>query len=205
MRDPQLDRLAEVIVTYCAKVQKDDLVAIRAEPHSMPAVEAIFEAVLRAGGHPSFSARSQNLQELLLRHGSDQQIQHANPFDQHTFSTCDVLIVLTEPLNTKYLSQVNPAKIARAQAARKSGPPSSKQLAAKQSRYVLTEIPSHAAAQNAEMCLTEYADFIYRAGFLHLDDPVAAWQKLHEQHQRAIDYLQTRKTLRFQVPASDRH
>jgi aminopeptidase len=202
MRDPRLDRLAEVIVGYCAKIKKGDLVAIRGEPHSMPAVEAIFEAVLRAGGQPSFHARSESLQELVLRYGNDEQIQHTCPFELHQFSTCDVLIVLKQPLNTRSLSRIDPVKAAMAQTARRAGL-SMKRLAVGQQRYVLTEIPSHAAAQEAEMSLTEYEDFVYQAGFLHLADPVAAWRALHQQHQTAIAYLQNKNILRFQAPAND--
>jgi aminopeptidase len=52
MPDPRLNRLADVVVSYCTAVKPGDLVVIRAEPNSMPAVEALFKAVLKAGGHP---------------------------------------------------------------------------------------------------------------------------------------------------------
>jgi hypothetical protein len=119
-------------------------------------------------------------------------------------SVADVLIVLRQPVNTRFLGGVNPAKAAMVQGARRAGlsAMSMKRLAAKQQRYVLTEIPGQAAAQDAEMSLTDYEDFVFRAGFLHLPDPVAAWRALHDQQQRAIGYLQSKKILRFQSPAN---
>jgi aminopeptidase len=203
MRDPRLDKLADVIVRHCAVVKEGDLVAIRAEPYSMPAVEALFEAVLHAGGHPSFHARSDALQEIMLRFGSDEQIQHTCRFDQHNLSSCDVLIVLKQPINTRFLSRIDPVKAALANKGRRVGLSAGmKRLASGEQRYVQTEIPGHAAAQEAEMSLTDYEDFVYRAGLLHLADPVSAWQAVHAQQQKAIDYLQSKKTLRFQAPAN---
>ena len=204
MCDPRLNKLAEVLVQYSVGVKKGDLVAISADPHSMPAVEAVFEAVLREGGHPSFRPRSESLQELTLRLGSDEQIQHVCPFETYHFNNCDVLIVLRQPINTRFLGRVNPGKIAMAQAARRERLAAGmKQLAAGKQRYVLTEVPGNASAQDAEMSLTDYADWVYRAGFLHLDDPVGAWRKLHEQQGRMCGYLQNRRVLRFQSPAND--
>ena len=202
MRDPRLNKLADVIVRYCAAVKRDDLVVIRGETQSMPMVEALFEAVLHTGGHPSFSVRSERLQEILLRGGSDEQIQHGCPFNQYQLSNCDVLIVLTQPLNTRCLSGIDPTKAAMAQKGRGKGLSAGlKRLAAKQQRYVLTEIPGQAAAQDAKMSLAEYEEFVFGAGLLHLPDPAAAWRAIYDQQQRAIDYLQSRKILRFQSPA----
>src|SRR5262249_28053865 len=119
MRDPRLDKLAEVLVRYCAMVQKGDLVAIVGELHAMPAIKAIFEAAIRAGGYPSFHPRSEELQEILLRCGVDEQIQHVCPFEEHRLSKCDVLIVLNCQGNSKFLGRADPAKVAMARAARR--------------------------------------------------------------------------------------
>jgi len=203
VRDPRLHKLADVLVRYSTSVKQGDLVTIVGEPSAMPAVEAIFESVLRAGGHPSFHSRPESLHELLLHHGTDEQIQHTSPFEQHRLANCDVLIVLIHPTNTRYLGRTDPAKIAMAQAARRGlFTMSLKRKALGQSRYVLTEIPSHAAAQDAGMSLRNYEDWVYQAGFLHLPDPVAAWRHLAAQQERARAYFQSKSTLRFRAPAN---
>ncbi|MFO0827307.1 MAG: aminopeptidase [Phycisphaerales bacterium] len=204
MRDPRLDRLAQVVVRHCAPVRPDDLVTIVGEPRAMVAVEAIYEEVLRAGGHPSFHVRSDRLRELLLRHGSDAQLAHVSPFEAHRLERCDVLIVLIHPLNTRFLASIDPARVARSQAGRRELLATSmRRLAAGSMRYVLTEIPSDAAAQDADMSLADYEDFVYRAGFLHLPDPVAAWRRQFELQEQVANYLRGKRTLRFRVPASD--
>lgn len=165
MRDPRLDRLADVLVRYSAGIKRGDLVVISGDPGAMESVEAVFTAVLKAGGHPSFRPVSENLRELLLRHGSDEQIRHLCPFNAQQLENCDVLMVLRHPVNSRYLGTVDPVKAAMANAARQARLPSGlKKLASGKQRYVLTEIPSHSAAQDAEMSLTDYADSVHRAG-----------------------------------------
>lgn len=201
MRDPRLDTLADVLVRYSTRVKPGDLVTIVSDPAAMSAVEATFEAVLRAGGHPSFHPRCESLQELLLRHGSEAQITHVSPFERHRLSTCDVLIVLGFQHNARFLGNIDPRRVAMNQAARRGLLAMSlKRKAAGETRYVLAEIPSQAAAQDLEMSLTQYADWVYRAAFLHAPDPVAAWRTLDSHQEQVCSYLRGKSTLRFRAP-----
>lgn len=203
MPDRDLERLADVVVRYCARVRIDDLVTIVGEPSSESAVESLFEAILRAGGHPSFHVKSERLQEVLLREGSDAQIQHVSPFERHRLETCDVLIVLRAPRNTRFLEEMDPRKVALWQSARGELMAMSMGRAAEgKMRYVLTEIPTEAAARDAGMSFKEYQEWVYRAGFLDLPDPVAAWKELSDSQERMIEFLSRKRILRFQSPPS---
>jgi aminopeptidase len=202
MRDARMDILAGVLVGHCTNVRPGELVTIVAEPSCMSAVEAVYAAVLRAGGHPSFHAKAEALAELLARLGTDDQLAHVCPFERHRLATCDVLMVLRHSVNTNYLGGVDPARVAKVQAARRELLSMSMRRAAQGAmRYTLTEIPGHAAAQEAGMSLAAYEDWVCRAGFLHLPDPLRAWAKLQEQQQRAIEYLCGVRELRFRTPA----
>jgi hypothetical protein len=66
-----------------------------------------------------------------------------------------------------------------------------------------TIFPTHALAQEAEMALADYAEFLFRAGKLHVPDPVAAWRAIEQLHARLIAFLSTRKTLRIVAPGTD--
>jgi aminopeptidase len=39
------------------------------------------------------------------------------------------------------------------------------------------------------MSLSDYEDFVFEAGLLHLDDPVAAWKEEAKRQQRLMDWL----------------
>ncbi len=204
MRDPRLDQLAEVLVRHCAKVRPGDLVTIVSEPAGLDGVEAVFEAVLRAGAHPSFHPRSGRLAEIMLRQGSAEQIEHICLFEQFRLQRCDVLMVLLQPVNTRATGGVAAERLAMSQRARRElMAMSMARAAAGEMRYVLSEIPTAAAAQEAEMSLSQYEDWVYRAGMLDRPDPVAAWQELDQQHKRAIQWLGGRRALRFVSPPRD--
>ena len=53
------------------------------------------------------------------------------------------------------------------------------------------------------MSLSQYERFVFEAGLLHLPDPVAAWQRVHETQERVREFLQAKTELRFHVPAND--
>ncbi|MFA6044482.1 MAG: aminopeptidase [Phycisphaerales bacterium] len=204
MPDPRLAKLANVLVRYSTRVKPGDLVTIVAEPLALPAVEAVFEAVLAAGGHPSYHAKPESLQELLVRRGSDAQLQHVCPFEEFRLAKCDVLIVLICPRNTRYMESADPARVAMMRAARGGLLASGlARKAAGESRYVLTEVPSHAAAQDAGMSLAEYTDWVFAAGLLDSPDPASAWQSLFEKQARATDYLARVREVKFQAPPRD--
>jgi aminopeptidase len=43
------------------------------------------------------------------------------------------------------------------------------------------------------MSLTEYEDFVFKAGLLDQPDPVAAWRRVSERQQRLVDFLNGKK------------
>jgi aminopeptidase len=203
MRDPRLDKLADVLVKYSTKVEPGDLVGIAAEPAAMPFIEAVTVAVLKAGGNPFWFPRSENMTELLLTHGTDDQLRFLSPLTMDYVEKIDVQIAAWCQINTKFMSRVDPARAALQQSARR---PFMKRFMERQGkgelRWVGTAFPTNASAQDAEMSLTDYEDFVFRAGLLHTPDPAAEWRKIHDRQERVREYLQSKKSVRFRVPSS---
>lgn len=201
MRDPRLDKLADVIVRYSTKVKKGDLVGIMADPVAFPLVEAAYEAVLKVGGNPFWQVRSDVLSELHLARASEEQLKFLSPLDMHRVETVDVQISFWAEINTKMMGRADPKRQAIVQASRRPFMQKFLQRAAdKQLRWCGTLFPTQASAQDAERSLREYEDFVFKAGLLHLPDPVAAWEKIHDRQEKVREYLQTKKVLRFRAP-----
>jgi len=49
--------------------------------------------------------------------------------------------------------------------------------------------PTAAHAQDAQMSLTDFENFVFRATFCDQEDPVAAWRAVSERQQRIVDHL----------------
>ena len=201
MQDARIDKLADVLVSYSTGVRPGDLVRIGGSIVSRPLIAAVYRAVLRAGGHPHVQMAPDECAELLLSEGSDEQIRFENPVAQYEVEKIDVAIGIWGDENTKALSQTDPQRQAlKSQARKKYLDTFLKRAAEGKLRWVGTQFPSQAAAQDAEMSLRAYEDFVFRAGLLHHTDPAAAWREISARQQRLVDYLQGKSELRFVTP-----
>jgi aminopeptidase len=111
--------------------------------------------------------------------------------------TIDVYIGIWGEENTKAGTNIPPEKQALASKARRPFTKRLMERAAKNElRWVGTQFPTTASAQDAEMSVYDYSDFVFKAGLLHLPDPVAAWKKVADTQQRLVDFLDTKKEIR---------
>lgn len=206
LQDPRVQRLAHTLVHYCCKVKKGDIVAVYAAPVAMPGITAVYEEVLKAGGHPVWMGISEELDELKLRLGSDEQLRHLSPLELHAIKTIDVRIKLWAEENSRAFTTIDPSRQAMASAARKEWLQTfMERESAGGLRWVGTAYPTIGMAQDAEMSLTEYADFVFRAGLLDHPDPAASWRKIRDKQQSLCDWLNTKAEVRFRAPACDGH
>ena len=211
MRDPRLQKLAKVLVEYSVEVKPGQIVRITGEPVALPLLEEIYEAAVKAGAHPYLKCAPDSLQGIFFEHASDEQLAFVSPLAMQEVETIDVSIGLWAETNTKALSRVDPKRQGKLSAARKpifkifmtraaavddpEGNPGVRPL-----WWVGTLFPTQASAQDAEMSLRQYEDFVFKAGHLDLDDPVAAWRAIEKRQQKVVDYLTGRKVVRFQSP-----
>jgi aminopeptidase len=190
MRDPRLERLADVIVNYSVGVKKGQLVRISGPALATPLITEIYRKVLAAGGNPFVRLNLEELEEIFYKTASDEQLKFLNPIGITEYEKVDCTIGIWADENTKALSNVDPKKIGMASAARK---PLMKifmdRAAAGSLHWVGTQYPTLASAQDAEMSLAEYEDFVFGAGLLNHPDPVAAWKAISERQQRLTDFL----------------
>ncbi len=204
MRDPRHAKLADVLVRHSVHIKKGDVVAITGDPIAFPLIRAAYERVLEAGGHPYWAVMSNDLVDSFYAHATEEQLRFEPPMRAHEVETVDAYIRFISDTNTRALSNVDPGKQAIVSAARQ---PFFKRFLeranADELQWVLTQAPTEAAAQDAEMSLEEYEDFVFRACLLDLDDPVGAWQEIRARQQRLVDWLNERKEVRFRCPAQD--
>jgi aminopeptidase len=199
----RLRRLADVLVDYCAGVRQGDLVVLQGTANVEPLILELYASVLRAGGHPA-SRVGPELAEVLLSAGSEAQLEWLAPSEVEDIEQADVWIVVEAPSNTKELTAVDPERQALRQRARV--PLRERYLEralAGELRWVLTAYPTNAAAQDAEMSLAEYEDFLYGAALLDADDPVARWRQFAGELQRAVELMSEKEELRFVAEGTD--
>ena len=70
-------------------------------------------------------------------------------------------------------------------------------------RWCGTQFPTYADAQEASMSFSEYEDFVYGAGLLDHEDPVAEWNRVSKEQERWVKYLDTKKELHILTEGTD--
>jgi len=201
MQDPRLDKLADVLVNYSTAIQPDDLVRLAGPPVARPLVVALYRAVLKAGAHPHVVMAPDECDEIKLELASEGQLRYEDPLDLFTVERIDVAIRVRGDDNTKALSGSDPRRQAILNQARKRHMARFLERAGKEElRWVTTQFPCHAAAQDAQMSLAAYERFVFEAGLLDRDDPAAAWRQISQRQQHLVDYLNGAKEIRFTTP-----
>jgi aminopeptidase len=185
-------------------VGRGDLVLLSSSPCASPLVRSLYRRVLEAGGHPNLRLSLDGQPEVLLKEGSEAQLEWINPAALEDVEGADVRIAIEADINTRSLSDVDPSRQARYARARETlRDRYFERTAAGELRSVVTLFPTSATAQDAEMSLEQYENFVYRAGLLDREDPVREWEKLGETLQRLATWLGEKRELRVVTEGTD--
>ncbi len=192
MADPRVARFARVLVEYSTRIGPGDRVLIEAEPVAAPLVYALVEKILQAGGHPHLLVDLPEMEAIFMRHADQTQLDHTPILRRLAYENFESRIRIQSSSNTKALTGVGPARIARR---RKAVQPILRAQMERggrgEFRWVSTLFPTHAYAQDAEMSLEAFEDFVYQACHVHdpQEDAVAFWQGVQQEQDRIVAAL----------------
>ncbi|MBN2465507.1 aminopeptidase, partial [candidate division WOR-3 bacterium] len=204
MTDSRLVKMAQTIAQYSLNLKPGEQVLVLASVPALPFVREFFVAALKAGALPFVRTINPELDEVLYRYGSDEQIGFVPASDRLEIETCSARLAIRGDENLATLAGVDPARLAIARKARKPLMDTFMERKGRgELKACLTQYPTNASAQQAGMSLADYADFVFSACFCDQPDPIAAWQKLSAEQQHYVDFLNSVKTLRVEGPGTD--
>jgi aminopeptidase len=202
MADPRVETIAKILVDYAVEVRPNQLVRIIGDPGGTPLILAVYQRVLERGAYPFLQVELEEAEELLYSHASDAQLGYVPPFMKDIIEQIDASIEIWTDANTKRLTNADPAKRSRRSVAMRPLLDRWFERAAKKElRWTLTLYPTQAFAQDAEMSLREFEDFVYRGCLVHEPDPIKAWRKISKEQQRLVNWL--KKARRIHVVGRD--
>jgi aminopeptidase len=193
MPDPRITKLARIMVDYSLRLKPGQQVQIRTHPIAEELTLAVFEEAVKAGANVFIQSVTPGADEVFYRHASEAQLDYVSPVRKLVAETFDASLNIWSEHNTRSLSGIDPVRISRVA---KAGAPLSKvffeRSARGELRWCLTVFPSHAMAQEADMSLADYREFVFAAGMLNEDDPVAHWKRTGVEQQKWVDWLKGR-------------
>ncbi|HEY5573796.1 MAG TPA: aminopeptidase [Anaerolineales bacterium] len=204
MPDPRITKLAKVLVHYSLELKPDQQVTLRTNPLAEELALEVYREAIQAGAHVFLQLGLPGAEEVFYKHASENQLDFVSPVRKLITETFDAYLAIGAEVNTRQLSGVDPKRMARV---RKASAPLDKvfleRAARNELRWCYTEFPTHASAQEADMGLAEYRDFVFGAGMLDEPDPVAAWQKEGQRQKELIAWLKDRDKVIMKGPDVD--
>ena len=190
MADPRITKLAQVLVHYSLNIQPGEQFFMSSNHLAEELTQAVYKEAVIAGAHIMVQHRVAGLPEIFFKYANEDQITYISPVQKLIMEEFDAYLQIGADHNTRSLAGVDPAK---QQLSRKAGAGIMQKMMERASRgelkWCYTVFPTNAGAQEADMSLSDYEDFVYGAGLLHLDDPVAAWMEEAKRQQRLIDWM----------------
>jgi aminopeptidase len=186
MPDVRAEKLAQILVDHSAEIQSGDRVAIEATTAAEPLVRVLYATILDRGAYPYLLLDLPEQDELFFAHARDEQLDTVPIFRKLAYEQFESRIRIASSTNPRALSNVDPARQRRRQKASASILETQMRRGADRSfKWVSTLYPTEGYAREAEMSLSDFEDFVYRACHADQADPVAYWHQV-EASQRKI-------------------
>jgi aminopeptidase len=205
MSDLRVARLADLLVNYSLELQPGQQVRIDAATVAAPLVTELYRYALRAGAHPRTRIEVEGLDVIAVGESSDEQLVFVSDFDRQEVEQLDAVVTIWGDRNTRALSQADPSRVSRRIGSRRQLTNRLwERIEGGEAKWVGTRFPTNAHAQDAEMSLPEYEEFVY--GACHVrdgEDAAAHWRATSAELNARARELETFRELRIVGPDTD--
>jgi aminopeptidase len=180
VRDERLKKLGRVLVDYSIEAGEGEQVLISGGAAAESLIKEVYTRLLDVGAIPIPQVSLAGMQELFFGHARDVHYEKTPPVVRSLYEGADAFISIMAPPNTRALAAVDPKK----QQALSKRDKALQEIVLSKDRWALTLFPTEALAQESEMSLSDYEEFVFEAMALNEDDPVRYWrEKAKEQHR----------------------
>lgn len=205
MQDIRIERWAHTIVHYCLGLKAGQKLSINANPVAAPLIAAVYRETLRVGATPIVFLGLEELSEILLQEASDEQLASVQIVQRELGPHIDARLSIKSDSNTKALTNIDPARLGSfSKIARQLREELIEKHPEKADMpWCLTLYPTQAFAQDAEMSLHDFEEFVFDTCFLNDPDPIARWQEVRATQQHYVDWLVGKKQVHILGPNTD--
>lgn len=204
MIDPRIEKLADLLVNYSVAVEPGQKVLVWGPDIASSLLKEVYARVLRAGAEPMLLVEMPWEIRTMLENSSDEQLQKPSSVLLQILETFDAMIRVKGDVNTKDLSSIAPNKMGLRQAGRgKLIDTYIRRSAAGEMKWALTIYPTNAYAQDADMSLEEYEDFVFKACMPDMDDPIGYWKSVSAKQEKIIGWLKGKQDVHVIGPDTD--
>lgn len=204
MADQRIVKLARLLVNYSMNVKKGDYLSIEASDVALPLIKEAYREAIKNGANVDVNVSLPGMSEIFFKEASDEQLTYVKPLVKFAVENYNKMLTIMGGHNLKALSNVDSAKMQkRAIAGREINMKFMEKVMSGELGWCGTQFPTHSDAQEANMSLEEYEDFVYSAIHLDSEDPVAVWKGISQKQDEICRYLEGKKTLHVKSKDTD--
>jgi len=185
MKDVRCEKLASVLLNHSLKVKAGENLVIRSNYNGKPLVDEVYKQAIKAGLNVFTHIMMSEQIKFFMENATQKQLENANKFLEGVYAQADAFVVIEAPDNVKNLAQVDPQ---RNMLHNKAVSPLVKLITDK--RWVMTNFPTNAFAQEADMSLEEYEDMLY-------DATLVDYEKMDKDMDKIIEIFDKTDTVRI--------
>ncbi|MGQ9708200.1 MAG: aminopeptidase [bacterium] len=190
MFDPRVKKLAQVLIHYSLKLKRDEWLVISGSYNAEELIKAALIEAIDVGANVTLRTAIPDASYLFYRYANKRQLQFVNPVEKLELEKADAMLFISSGWNTKEFTNIDPKRLAAVRKARRSlFETMLNREAAGKFRWVGTLYPNPASAQDAELSLIEYQEFVYGAGMLDKKAPIKEWQMVSRRQRRLVQKL----------------
>jgi aminopeptidase len=196
MPDPRVSKLAKVLINYSLGIKPSQKLRIFANPIANELTLSAYEEAIKAGAHVFIEQPLEEASEIFFKYATDEQLDFVSPVRKLVVETFDADLRIDASPNRRMLSGVDPRRMARNAKARAGLMKTSMTRTAKgEYHWCLTVYPNNANAQDADMSLRDYTEFVFKAGMLNEEDPAQYWQEEGKRQKKLVEWLKGRNSV----------
>ena len=173
------------------QVKKRDKVIIDASAEATPLILELYKQIIMKGAYPITKIELPGMSYSYFKNATKEQLKHFPEIAYYEMKKADAWVGILSAQNLKELSRIDPKKITlRGKITKKIQDERLKK------KWVIVAYPTASLAQEAEMSLFEFEDFVYKAC-------VQDWNKIGRSMEKIRKRLQKAKTIRIVAEDTD--
>lgn len=190
--DLRITKLAKILTDYSIKIKKGDYIELSFGTEAAPLALECFKNILKKGAFPIVHAHPPGFTYTYYKYAKKEHLTKFPDIAMFEAKKAAGSISIGASQNTKELTNINPKKIALRS---KTYHPVTKTYL-KKDNWVICEYPTNALAQDAEMSLEEFEDFLFTATNIN-------YEELSRKQTRLKAILDKGKKVKILAPDTD--
>ncbi len=192
MINPQIKKLASILVNHSVKVNKGNIIKVNCGIEGQELGLEVCRLILKKGAIPSFNLIPENYAYMYYKNANVDQLNQFPKIALYEARNIDGIISIGAKQNTRELANIDPKKIA----IRQKMTHKISEVILKTNNWVGCEYPTNALAQGADMSLDEFENFVF--GATNID-----WKKASKKQDKLKKILDCGKQVRIVADDTD--